>query len=467
MAQARTAASSLSSPRVQVIAPARLGDTAIAALRARGIDAVAASEPGEDIVAWALDASPTATAAVELARTCARAAHAGRPVCLLAPPPRGSGRAAIERAAALAYLRAHGAALGHDVDAWLEAVVALVRFGMPRGPRAAVVAPPGSWLEAQALAVAGEIDGTGARPLAINKKGNEPTDAVLFDPALGGGGGALGGLHVPVIARGELAGDEPALFGLRAAIGAIDMLGRASERVAIGLGPAPREASAELAIDESLLARQLGKLVSGTRVGDHETKTLLRAYGVAITKQIVATTPSAAVNGARRVGYPVELKPWGPDVATERDGCPVERDVTSDALVRRAFASVLRAAGKPPEAGAVIVRQVPPLGRDLAVSIVQLPALGWTVVLDAPGGQIAAAPAPLRLADAEALASAFVATRAGDPDPDRAGLANILRRASHLAVDLGERVKVVELPRVVVGGRAATSIVADAYCEVV
>jgi hypothetical protein len=87
-------------------------------------------------------------------------------------------------------------------------------------------------------------------------------------------------------------------------------------------------------------------------------------------------------------------------------------------------------------------------------------------VLDAPGApQIAAAPAPLRLLDAQRLAAAIVATRAGDPEPDRAGLANLLRRASHLVVDLGDRLSKLELPRVVVGGRGSRSVVVDAWCE--
>src|SRR4051812_31970665 len=170
--------------RVQVIAPARLGEVAIAALRARGIDARAAESPGEDVVAWALETSPSPREAVELAAAWGRAGDAGRPVCLRAPPPRGTGRAGVERPAALAYLRAHGAALGHDVDAWLEAVVALVRFGMPRGPRAAVIAPPGSWLEAQANALAAEAENLGMRPITIGRKGNDTTDVVLYDPSI-------------------------------------------------------------------------------------------------------------------------------------------------------------------------------------------------------------------------------------------------------------------------------------------
>ncbi|HTR52314.1 MAG TPA: acetate--CoA ligase family protein, partial [Kofleriaceae bacterium] len=312
-------------------------------------------------------------------------------------------------------------------------------------------------------------EAAGARPIAITSgargaRPDEPTDVVLYDPALGAPPVQLPGLHVPVVARGELADGAAALYGARAALGAIDVLGRAAERIAVGLGPAPREAVAELEVDRAQLDRQLGKLTGGMRVGDHETKTLLRAFGVAITRQLVATTPSAAVKAARRVRYPVELKPWGHDLPTEPAGCPVERGVTSDALVRRAYAAVLAAADRL-ATGAVIVREAPPLGRDLAVSIVQLPALGWTVVVEA--GQIAAAPAPLRAYDADALAHALVSSRAGDPEPDRVGLANILRRASHLAVELGDRLVELELPRVIVGGRGSRSVVADAWSRLV
>lgn len=476
------AATTASPARVSVIAPDRLGATAIAALRARGIEAAAAAvaDPA-DVVAWALESVPTGAAVIELAQACARAADAGHPVCLLAPPasagkPGGARQlaAATERTAALAYLRAHGAALGHDVDAWLETVVLLVRHGLPRGPRAAVVAPVGSWLEAQALLVAAEADSLGTRPPVIGPIGDaEPTDVVLYDPALGPPPSSTPGMHVPVAPRGELATDPFALHGARAALSAIHVLGRAAERIAVGLGPAPKAASAELAIDRDRLERQLGKLAPG-RVGDHETKVLLSAYGVPITRQAVATTPSAAVKLARRAGYPVELKPWGHDLPTEPGGCPVEKGVGSDALVRQGFTAVLAAASAarlassasyPGDGSAVIVRETPPTGREVSVTLRELPALGWTVLLDAPGTGQLAAPAPLRLVDAQALAHQVAASRAGDPEPDRVGLANLLRRVSHLAVDLGDTLERLELPRVVVGGRGARTLVIDAITE--
>src|SRR5205814_9000142 len=137
------------------------------------------------------------------------------------------------------------------------------------------------------------------------------------------------------------AGDRVALHGARSAVAAIAVVGRACERIAKGLGPAPAGASAELAIDDEHLRRALARLegVAG-RIGDQETKGLLKAYGVPITRQGFALTPSAAVKIARRVGFPVEVKPWGHDLPTEPAGCPVARNLTSDALVRQAVASV-------------------------------------------------------------------------------------------------------------------------------
>nr|HEX4314909.1 acetate--CoA ligase family protein [Kofleriaceae bacterium] len=488
MAQARVAADAPVAVRVVVHAPAGLAATALAALAVRGItglDAIGATESARgdaardavahgDLLAWAFDEPPSAAAVVELAPTCAAGAAAGRPVCVLAPLARGSGRIAIERAAALAYLRAHGAAVAHDVDAWLEAVVLAARFGVPAGPRAAVIAAPGSWLAAQAHALVAEAELAGARPLLSDD--DEPTDAVLFEAPTTANTNAAApragtaALRIPVAPLGELAGDAVALHGARAAVLAVGLLGRAAQRAAIGLGPAPREAAAELAIDTERLARQLDKLarLGTSRAGDHETKVLLAAYRVPHTKQAVATTPSAAVTKARALGFPVELKPYGDTLPTEAAGCPVERDVSSDAMVRRAYAAVLAAAGRGDDMRdtAVIVREAVQPGRDLAVSFVKLPALGWTVVLDAPGAaQVAAAPAPLRLVDANALAAQVVASRVGEPDPDRSELANLLRRASHLVVDLDAKLVRLDLPRVVVGGRGARTLVVDCFCE--
>jgi hypothetical protein len=171
----------------------------------------------------------------------------------------------------------------------------LVYFGLPDGPHAAVIAPSGSWLEAQALAVVAEAEQSGARPPLVGGDRDERTDAVLYDPSLAVPSSNISALQIPVVARGELATDEPALWSARAALGAIAMLGRAAQRIAAGLGPADRSASAELAVDQERVRRQLSKLGRHIgRIGESRDKVLLAARYVPITRQAVATTPSVA-----------------------------------------------------------------------------------------------------------------------------------------------------------------------------
>ena len=432
----------------------------------------------------AIDEAPEAAAAViglaprepiapaqaaELAPICARAARAGRPVVILAAFPRALGARGDSQAAALAFLRAHGAVLCADPDAWLEALVLLGAFGLPPGPRIAVVAPPGSWISSSAQFLANEASASGGRFAALLPEAGRvaATDLVLIDrdeiaAAAAARERAGGAQLVPLVGRAELCEDRPVLVGLRPALAAASAAGRLRERLTAGLGAADPSEAEELAIDRARFDRQLGRLAG--RAGDHESKVLLAAWGMSITRQAVATTPSAATRLAKRAGYPVEVKPWGPDVPSELDGCPVERGLATAADVRRACAAVARATGNP--AGtAVIVRETPPAGRELRARVVRMGELGLTVILDVVGapGPVAA-PAPLRAIDAEELARHVEASRLGDPQPDRAALADLLRRASFLVATSG-RIESLDLARVIAAARGDGVVVADARAE--
>jgi hypothetical protein len=448
-------------PRVLVVAPAALAADVVAVLKARGLDAAAALQPDsvdESIVAWAVAESPDLATAARIATTQRTSAQ---PLLLLSPPVRRGGRGSVDRAAAAAYLRSFGVAIVDDPDTWIEAIALLAYHGAPRGARIAIVAEPGSWMEASALA----LDGDGTRPpMSTLLSSIEPTDAVLVDARAPAPTSAVQVIVVPVCPRSELAQSPRWLIGVRSAATAATVIGRAVERAALGRGPAARSASAELDIDRERMERQLGKINRfEKRLGDHETKVLLAAYGVPITRQAVATTPSAAVALAKRVGFPVDIKPWGNDLPSERTGCPIELDVRTASQVRRAFSAVL--GGRSETEPAVIVREAPSAGREISARIEVLPSVGLTVIVEAAGLPPAAAPAPLRLTDATLLSHHLIATRAGEPDPDRVALANLLRRASHLAADLEARITVLELSRIVVGTRGDRTLVIDAAIE--
>lgn len=464
------------SAKVTLVADGDLTAIAAAALAQRGLtidgvpgpalDGLTAAVSRGDIVGVVWHASAGRASAAALAEPCRRAATAGRPAVVLVARDRGDAGDAV----ALAALRASGAVLVHDPDAWIEAVALIALHGTPRGPRVAIVAPPGSYLALAADAIASTDDDAGARSatqFGTTDGLGGPADVILHDIAMA----PPENLRRRAIAlRGRLDGDVaapgPCLVGVRPALTAVIAAGRVGERLDVGLGPAPAHASRELDIDRDRLERQLAKLEGWQRrIGDHETKVLLAAYGVPTTRQAVATTPSAALRLARRAGFPVELKRWGSTEPSEAAGAQVERGVASAADVRRAYQALLGNADEDnPGDDAVIVRETPPTGRELRAVITRDREVGWVVLVDVPGAPAPlAALAPLRLVDAVALAAHLPSTRAGDADPDRAALANVLRRASHLAVDLADRIARLELGRIVVS--ATRTLVVDAAID--
>lgn len=455
------------------------GDAA-RALGARGLiadpmpldRALPAGARAADAVAFVPEAPPDPELAARLAPLCRSAAEAERPVVMLATFARGRGKAMSQQVATLAYLRAHGAIVCTDPDVWLETVALIAGHGLPAGPRVAIVAPPGSWLSAAATALGNEAERLGNRfpEVAGSASRIETTDLVLVDraalsPSIPERVGQA--LVVPLLARAELLGNDSRvpLIGLRAALGATAAAGAFARRLEAGLGPGQLSATLEPAPDRERFDRQIEKL--DTRAGDHETKVLLSSYGIQVTRQAVATTPSAATRLAKKAGYPVEIKPWGPDQLSEREGCPVQRNLETAADVRRAVAAVARAAGLP-EGAPIIVRETPPEGREVSAQIIRIGPLGWMVVVDIAGEpEPMAAPAPLGPVDAAALARRVQASRAADPEPDREALTNILVRAAHLAVENQDVIDALYLHRIIVTARTGATVVADAQAVLV
>ncbi len=472
MATGVSRAQSTSTARVALaVEDGALADQTARVLARRGIDCerVALNDAAQ-VDARAIGVVPVEpigpAQAADLAPAAARAAAAGRPLVVLAAFPRALGARGEAQAAALAYLRAFGAVLCTDPDAWLEALVLLAAWGPPPGPRVAVIAPPGSWISGSAQFLASEAAAAGGRAAALAPDAARvgPTDVVLVDRDEAAAARAAlseraAAALIPLLGRAELCDERPALVGLRPALAAVAACGRLRERVRVGLGPASVDEVTELEVDSERFQRQLAKI--GARAGDHETKVLLAAWGVPVTRQAVATTPSAAIRLAKRAGYPVEVKPWGPDVPGELDGCPVERGLMTASDVRRACAAVSRTAGQA-EGAPVIVRETPPSGRELRARVAPIAELGLTVVVDivgAPGPL--AAPAPLRAIDAEEIARHVEASRLGDAQPDRAAVADVLRRASFLVAASG-RIVSLDLGRIIAAARGDGVVVADA-----
>jgi len=196
---------------------------------------------------------------------------------------------------------------------------------------------------------------------------------------------------------------------------------------------------------------------AGEVLTDHESKVVLRGFGIEVTRQAVASSASGAAGFADRIGFPVALKALSPDLRRRADIGALRLSLRTAAAVRRAYAAVVDAVERnAPTArldGVLVAEMVRP-GLDVQVGVVRLPRgtlalYGRCVDASAPIEPILA-PAPLARDDALMLAHAILgrmpvpALRRAS-DPDGRDLATVLLRLSAVCEHHAERLELVEL----------------------
>jgi acyl-CoA synthetase (NDP forming) len=85
---------------------------------------------------------------------------------------------------------------------------------------------------------------------------------------------------------------------------------------------------------------------AGKALSEHESKSLLRAYGIPVSRDRLCDSPGSAAKAASEVGYPVVMKVSSPDLLHKSDLGLVEVGLGSAAEVKRAYAKLLERAHK-------------------------------------------------------------------------------------------------------------------------
>jgi acyl-CoA synthetase (NDP forming) len=81
---------------------------------------------------------------------------------------------------------------------------------------------------------------------------------------------------------------------------------------------------------------------SGRRtLTEHETKRILGAYGVPITKERIASSPEEAIRIAGEIGYPVVLKIHSPEILHKTDVGGVELNLQTPEAVLKGYERIL------------------------------------------------------------------------------------------------------------------------------
>ncbi|MDW8280251.1 MAG: hypothetical protein RMK29_00975 [Myxococcales bacterium] len=154
-----------------------------------------------------------------------------------------------------------------------------------------------------------------------------------------------------------------------------------------------------------------GHMVLDEPLSDHDTKRLLRAYGVRVSRQAPANTVTAAQRVAAQIGLPVVLVPAG-DV--EEVACRTTGD-----LKRQATLLLQRAPH-------ILVREWFPESPRVRLVVVQERGLGPVLRIDEEAALV-----PLLRGEARELAEGLAATY----DVDPRGLADMLAQISSVATE--------------------------------
>jgi len=186
----------------------------------------------------------------------------------------------------------------------------------------------------------------------------------------------------------------------------------------------------DLRLDPAAIARAEEVLRgAGQVLSEHESKVVLRGFGVEITRQAVASSASGAAQFAETIGFPVVLKALSPDLRRRQELGAVVLGLTNGAAVRRAYATIVQnVEHNAPTAhlDGVLVAEQAPDGLEIQCGAVRLPGGEMAIHGCALGLPLAAEPSlslsPLAELDALLLAHAVLARvpvpalrRASDP----------------------------------------------------
>ncbi|MFC7914791.1 GNAT family N-acetyltransferase [Streptomyces sp. NPDC057386] len=221
-------------------------------------------------------------------------------------------------------------------------------------------------------------------------------------------------------------------------------------------------------IDEKGAARLIGGLLArgqGLTLSTEATSELLGRYGIHVRPALPAPTPDAAADAARALGYPVAVKATAPHLRHRADLGGVRLDLADEEQLRRAYAELTDAFGKPDEVRPV-VQAMAPRGVDTVVRSVIDPAAGAVLSFGLAGaasqllGDMAHRLVPVTDRDAASLVRSIRTAPLlfgwrGSTPVDTPALEELLLRVSRLVHDHPE-VVAVTLEPVVVAPRGLT-----------
>jgi len=192
-------------------------------------------------------------------------------------------------------------------------------------------------------------------------------------------------------------------------------------------------------------ARRVVDLPEGSTLTEHESKQVLAAYGIPVTREEVVSSAAGAVKAASAIGYPVVMKASSAAIAHKSDGGLVRLALGTPKAVREAYAEIA-----PHSDGAVLVSEMVEGGIECVVGVSHDDLFG-PVVMFGLGGvfvevfeDVSFRVPPFdgrearRMID-EVRGSALLRGARGRPKGDVKALVDTIMKVQQLAVDNTDR----------------------------
>lgn len=220
-------------------------------------------------------------------------------------------------------------------------------------------------------------------------------------------------------------------------------------------------------------------VIAGARYAEFESKQLLGAAGIEVTRERVATSADEAAAFASEIGFPVVLKIVAADIAHKSDVGGVLLNLGDAGAVRAGYAAILaRVAAAVPSASVdgVLVAAMIPAGVETVIGVVRDPVFGPVVMFGLGGvfvevlNDVAFRRAPFGNGEALAMTQqirgrALLHGARGTPPADVDALAAALSRLSVFAVANADAVASIDVNPFIVRPQGQGAVAVDALIE--
>ena len=205
---------------------------------------------------------------------------------------------------------------------------------------------------------------------------------------------------------------------------------------------------------------------------EHTAKILLSAYGVPVTKEILAKTEKEAIAAAKKIGYPVALKACSWEIMHKSDKGLIALNVEDEGSIKIELQNIQKAAGKKVP---VLVQEMLSGNREFLAGMTRFAGFGPCVVFGLGGvfteiyNDTTIRLAPLTNCDTQEMFADIRARKLlgdfrGLPPVKKDQLAKILQAVGNIAL-LHPEIAEIDLNPIIISG--ARPIVADALIVLV